>query len=75
MCWIQLTGQDLQEWRDGYSDNEKHAEVCDLCGYSHWTRGSRWFPFKWLRWAELGNPSSRFRFDDSGIKRKKYVPN
>lgn len=70
MCWIQLTKQGLEEWRDGiYSDLGKHSEVCDLCGYKNW-KGRRWFPFKWLRWAELGNPSSRFRFDDSFKKKR-----
>lgn len=68
MCWIQLTDEELI-MDPSYSDNEKHMSLCPLCGYEHWI-GRRWFPFRYLKWGVIGNPSSRIR---PTIKRRRMI--
>ena len=58
MCWMDLTGNDLPEWRkEPYSIIITHSSECPLCGYPTW-KGRVWFPFRLLR-GYVGNPSSR----------------
>jgi len=61
MCWIDLTGEMLQEWRTlPFSEVEFHDATCPLCGYSSW-KGRIWYPFRFIR-GYIGNPSSRKEF-------------
>lgn len=64
MCWMDLTGESLIEWRkEPYSSVTLHEKECPLCGYDHW-KGRVWYPFRYLR-GYIGNPSSRY-----GMKKK-----
>jgi len=59
MCWIELTNEDLNDWRDKYAKIEYDDKVktCPLCGYDQW-RGAIWYPQKYLMDTEE-NPSYR----------------
>ena len=63
MCWMDLTGEDLEKWRRlPYSKVGLHEEVCPLCAYPNW-KGRIWYPFRFIR-GYIGNPSAR-----DGIKK------
>lgn len=63
MCWIDLTGEGLNDWRkEPYSEMKGHDPECPLCGYHHW-KGRIWYPLKYKQnW--IGNPSSRYGIKD-----------
>lgn len=58
MCWMDLTGNMLENWRkEPYSEVKTHSKKCPICGYPHW-KGRVWYAFRFLR-GYIGNPSSR----------------
>lgn len=61
MCWNDLSGKWLEDWRkEPFSEMKEHEEKCPLCGYPHW-KGRVWYPFRFLR-NYSGNPSRRNGF-------------
>ena len=58
-CWISITGENLLDYKDSYSDNVLHPTRCPLCFYNGW-KGRRWYPKQYLNSA-MGNPSSRYK--------------
>lgn len=62
MCWCDLSGKGLVEWRkEPFSELKDHSPICPLCFYPHW-KGRVWYPFRYLR-DYIGNPSSRFEIN------------
>jgi len=59
MCWIELTNEDLNEWRNKYSrfPEIEGNKTCPLCGYDEW-KGNIWLVKKYLMDIEE-NPSLR----------------
>lgn len=71
-CFMSITKQDIDNWREDYSEKKEHPNTCPLCGYEHW-KGRVWYPFKFIRDMEIGNPSRRDGRDPTKVDKALVV--